>query len=67
MGLGGFLVSPEFMNFVAVVAACGVSYGGIKSDLKRMHESITANEKKVEHAHDRISDHIQDHAKGNFK
>lgn len=42
------------LQVVTVLIAAGAVYGGIRSDLKTMHESIRRVEKTADKAHDRI-------------
>lgn len=42
------------LQIVTVLVACGAVYGGIRSDLKTIHERIAQIERAAEKAHDRI-------------
>lgn len=42
------------LQVVTVLIAAGAVYGGIRSDLKTIHENIQRVEKAAEKAHDRI-------------
>jgi len=42
------------LQVVTVLIAAGAVYGGIRSDLKTIHENIRRIEKAAEKAHDRI-------------
>jgi hypothetical protein len=42
------------LQLVSILVACGAVYGGIRSDLKAIHERVARIEKAAEKAHDRI-------------
>ena len=42
------------LQVVTVLIAAGAVYGGIRSDLKTMHENMRRIEKTADKAHDRI-------------
>lgn len=51
--------SPEFLvQLLVMLASGGAIYGGIRSDLKAMHERIRANENSIEEARKRMDNHL---------
>ena len=50
LGFDGSLL----LQVVTILIAAGAVYGGIRSDLKTMHESLRRIEKTADKAHDRI-------------
>ena len=46
--------SSLFLQLVTILIACGAVYGGIRSDLKAIHEKLNRIEKAADKAHDRI-------------
>lgn len=44
---------------IGILAGCGAIYGGIRADLKSMHERIKLNEQGVSDAHRRLDAHIE--------
>lgn len=43
------------VNVVVIVATAGACYGAIRADLRHLRDSVTR-------AHERIDDHLQQHA-----
>lgn len=43
-----------FLQLVTVLIAAGAVYGGIRGDLKAIHENLRRIEKAADKAHDRI-------------
>lgn len=43
-----------FLQLVTILIAAGAVYGGIRSDLKAIHENLRRVEKTADKAHDRI-------------
>lgn len=51
--------TPEFIaQMVLMVSTVGALYGGIRADLRTMHERIRANETSIEAARERMDKHI---------
>lgn len=51
--------SPEFIaQMLVMLASGGAVYGGIRSDLKAMHERIRANENEIVKARERMDHHL---------
>jgi hypothetical protein len=50
------------LQLVTILIAAGAVYGGIRSDLKSMHEAIARIERAAEKAHERI-DSINGHGR----
>lgn len=46
------------MNVVALIAGAGAVYGGIRADIKAMHERITGAQAEAERANRRIDQHL---------
>lgn len=46
-------------QIVATIAAAGAIYGGIRADLKAMHERITLAAHSVSRAHERMDRHVE--------
>lgn len=52
-------MGPELLwQMVLAVGSAGAVYGGIRADLRAMHERITAAQKTAEKAHERLDNHI---------
>jgi hypothetical protein len=66
-GIGEFLMTPEFIQTLAMFVSAGAVYGAIKTDLKRGHERMNDLDKDIGVISNRFSDHIQDHARGTLK
>ncbi len=47
------------VELVGIVLGAGAIYGGIRTDLKAMHERIELNASAVGRAHDRIDRHVE--------
>ena len=47
-----------------VLLVAGAVYGGIRADLRRLHERSRNAATLAERAHDKIDGHIVDHARG---
>ncbi len=47
------------MQVVGIVVGAGAIYGGIRADLKAMHERIESNAVAVGRAHERIDRHVE--------
>lgn len=53
------MFTPELvMHMGLTLAMVGAVYGGIRSDLKSMHERIRANENSIEEARKRMDNHV---------
>lgn len=53
------MFAPEFIVQIAItLATVGAVYGGIRSDLRSMHERIRVNENDIEEARKRMDNHI---------
>lgn len=51
--------TPEFIaQMVVMVSTVGAMYGGIRTDLKNMHQRIITNENNIEEARKRMDNHI---------
>jgi hypothetical protein len=46
---------------VGQVFTAGATYGALRSDLKAMHERLSAHEKGIDRAHVRLDDHLEGH------
>jgi hypothetical protein len=46
-------------NIIAALVGAGAVYGGIRQDLKNMHEAIKENSRAVLRAHERIDKHLE--------
>lgn len=52
-------MSGELVSQVLIgLFSAGAVYGGIRSDLRAMHEKISSTQKAVEAAHMRLDNHI---------
>ena len=48
-------MTPEFIQqAVMLLISAGAVYGGIRADIKAIHERIATAEKAIDKAHDRI-------------
>jgi len=53
------LLSPDLLlNICLTLVSAGAVYGGIRADIKAMHERINANAALIEAAHRRIDCHL---------
>ncbi len=51
--------TPEFIaQMVVMISTVGALYGGIRADLKAMHQRIGVNETNIEMARVRMDNHI---------
>jgi hypothetical protein len=60
-------MSPELVQIGTTLLTIGVLYGTMKTESRNTQESIKTLSTQITQAHDRISDHIQDHARGTYK
>jgi len=52
-------MTPDFLyNIAAALIVGGALWGGIRADIKGMHESIAAAFSEAKRANDRIDNHI---------
>ena len=52
-------MTPEFlMNILVTIFMAGAVYGGIRADIKAMHERITGAQAEAERANRRIDQHL---------
>jgi outer membrane murein-binding lipoprotein Lpp len=49
----------EFLHFAGIILAAGAIYGGIRSDLKAMHERLKENSDSTARAHERLDRHVE--------
>lgn len=52
-------MSPDLLQIVYALLAAGAVYGGIRADLRGMHERIKAAEESVKAAHARMDVHLE--------
>ena len=53
-------LSPEFAVQLLTILATGAAiYGGIRADLKAMHERLGRAEADIDHARTRMDNHIE--------
>jgi hypothetical protein len=50
---------PDWLHFIAIIAGAGAIYGGIRADLKAMHEKLAENAAAAARAHERIDRHVE--------
>lgn len=52
-------MTPELIyQLLAGLFLAGAVYGGIRADLRAMHQQIIAAEKSADKAHDRLDNHL---------
>jgi len=49
----------DLLHLGGLLLACGAVYGGIRVDLKTMHERLRDNAAATARAHDRLDRHIE--------
>ena len=56
-------MTPEMIYQIAIaLLAAGAVYGGIRADIKAMHERIAGAGEAAREAHRRLDRHIEQHA-----
>jgi hypothetical protein len=45
-------------HLVNALVLAGAIYGGIRADMKYIHETLARHEKSLQRAHDRLTDYI---------
>ena len=50
---------PDWLHFLGIFLGAGAIYGGIRADLKAMHERLKDNATATERAHERLDRHVE--------
>lgn len=52
-------MTPELTEFLKLVFIGGAVYGGIRADLRSLHEQVATALKSASRAHERIDTHLE--------